>query len=165
MLGNLHTFVYQNKGMITFGPSFPHSTMKEGRKCEDCHHTQIPKDIKKNKFYPVVYEKGDFGGRMFWDGRATGARLNDPLAEQAGGPFLNPLEQNNPDKKAVVMKVKSSDYAPLFEQVWNIKKEEWEKNVDKIYEDIARSRASRKSFISTTPEMWSTFLRLRSAPI
>jgi hypothetical protein len=58
-LGNLHTFVYQNKGMITFGPSFPHSIMKDGRKCEDCHHTQIQKDIKKNKFYPVVYEKGE----------------------------------------------------------------------------------------------------------
>lgn len=32
---------------------------------------------------------------MFWDGRATGLTLGDPLAEQAMGPFLNPLEQNN----------------------------------------------------------------------
>jgi cytochrome c peroxidase len=87
-------------------------------------------------------EKGDFVGGMFWDGRATGAILNDPLAEQAGGPFLNPLEQNSTDKKTVVMKVKSSDYAPLFEQVWNIKKEDWEKNADKIYEDMARSIAA-----------------------
>ena len=29
-------------------------------------------------------------GGMFWDGRATGDRLGDPLAEQAQGPFLNP---------------------------------------------------------------------------
>lgn len=58
-LGNLHTFVYQNKTMITFAPSFPHSVMKEGRKCEDCHNTKILRDIKKNKFFPVVYEKGE----------------------------------------------------------------------------------------------------------
>src|ERR1017187_5590869 len=31
-------------------------------------------------------------GGMFWDGRATGWTLGDPLAEQAQGPFLNPLE-------------------------------------------------------------------------
>jgi cytochrome c peroxidase len=87
-------------------------------------------------------EDGNFVGGMFWDGRATGAELKDPLAEQAGGPFLNPLEQNNPDKKAVVLKVRSSDYAALFEQVWKIKKEEWEQNIDKIYEYISRSIAA-----------------------
>ena len=31
-------------------------------------------------------------GGMFWDGRATGWTLGDPLAEQAKGPFLNPKE-------------------------------------------------------------------------
>ena len=43
---------------------------------------------------PVLLKTADgwFGG-MFWDGRATGATLGDPLAEQAQGPFLNPLEQ------------------------------------------------------------------------
>jgi hypothetical protein len=58
-LANLHTFIYQNKAMITFGPGFPHSVMKEGRKCEDCHGTQIIKDIQENKFYPIRYEKGE----------------------------------------------------------------------------------------------------------
>jgi len=46
---------------------------------------------------PVLHfdrkEKAWVGG-MFWDGRATGKRMKDPLAEQAQGPFLNPLEQN-----------------------------------------------------------------------
>ena len=37
--------------------------------------------------------EGAWFGGMFWDGRATGAHLGDPLAEQAQGPFLNPLEQ------------------------------------------------------------------------
>jgi cytochrome c peroxidase len=39
---------------------------------------------------------------MFWDGRATGWTLGDPLAEQAQGPFLNPLEQNNASPVTVV---------------------------------------------------------------
>src|SRR5262245_43341962 len=34
-----------------------------------------------------------FVGGSFWDGRATGLRLKDPLAEQALGPLLNPVEQ------------------------------------------------------------------------
>jgi len=57
-------------------------------------------------------------GGMFWDGRATGATLGDPLAEQAQGPFLNPLEQNNPSAAAVVAKVQVSNYAHLFKRVW-----------------------------------------------
>ena len=58
-----------------------------------------------------------FVGGMFWDGRATGSRLSDPLAEQAEGPFLNPREQNNPDEKAVVDKALASSYRHLFTQV------------------------------------------------
>ncbi len=87
-------------------------------------------------------KEGNFVGGMFWDGRAMGAELKDPLAEQAGGPFLNPLEQNNPDKKTVVMKVKNSSYASLMEQVWKVKPEDWDKNVDQIYEYICRSIAA-----------------------
>jgi hypothetical protein len=57
-LGNLHTFVYQNKTLIVFAPAFPHSVMKEGRKCADCHATQIVQDMAKGTFRPVVWEKG-----------------------------------------------------------------------------------------------------------
>ncbi len=59
-----------------------------------------------------------FRGGMFWDGRATGWTLYDPLAEQAQGPFLNPLEQNNASAAVVVAKVAQSSYAKLFEHVW-----------------------------------------------
>jgi len=58
-----------------------------------------------------------FGG-MFWDGRATGWTLGDPLAEQAMGPFLNPLEMNMPDAKLVVVRVAHSEYAAEFESLW-----------------------------------------------
>jgi cytochrome c peroxidase len=56
-------------------------------------------------------------GGMFWDGRATGETLGDPLAEQAQGPFLNPREQNNATPKVVVAKVMASSYAVLFKKV------------------------------------------------
>ena len=93
---------------------------------------------------PVLHmdKDGGFVGGMFWDGRASGDQWKDPLAEQAGGPFLNPLEQNNPDKQAVVREVRRSAYASLFEQVWELQAGEWDQNVDRIYEYIARSIAA-----------------------
>ena len=64
-----------------------------------------------------VFSGPPFVGGMFWDGRATGATLGDPLAEQAQGPFLNPREQNNADAGVVVDKVLHSSYRHLFLQV------------------------------------------------
>ena len=40
-----------------------------------------------------------FAGGNFWDGRATGYKLGNPSADQAQGPFLNPVEQNIADAK------------------------------------------------------------------
>lgn len=70
---------------------------------------------------PVFYyntTEGLFIGGNFWDGRATGEDLGNPAADQALGPFLNPVEQNNPSKQAVCEQVASSKYAGLFEEVW-----------------------------------------------
>ena len=66
------------------------------------------------------YDAGEglFKGGNFWDGRATGEVLGNPAADQALGPFLNPVEQNNPSKLAVIEKVAASKYAWLWEQVW-----------------------------------------------
>ena len=58
-LGNFHTYVFENKTMITFAPGFPHAVTKDGRKCDECHNTRIIEDIKKNRLYPVVFEKGE----------------------------------------------------------------------------------------------------------
>jgi cytochrome c peroxidase len=63
-------------------------------------------------------EEGLWIGGQFWDGRATGDELGDPLADQALGPFLNPVEMANPDKATVIASVRASAYADLFEQVW-----------------------------------------------
>ena len=63
--------------------------------------------------------EGLFVGGNFWDGRATGEVLGNPAADQALGPFLNPVEQNNASKMAVLEQVASSKYAALWEIVWN----------------------------------------------
>jgi cytochrome c peroxidase len=72
-------------------------------------------------FAPVFYfdvEEGLWIGGQFWDGRATGEELGDPLADQALGPFLNPVEMANTSKAQVIADVAASDYADLFEAVW-----------------------------------------------
>jgi cytochrome c peroxidase len=83
-------------------------------------------------FYDTVNDT--WMGGMFWDGRATGWTLGDPLAEQALGPFLNPLEQNNASPQAVIDKVLASSYADLFLQVCT--------DPDIYYECIGRSIAA-----------------------
>jgi cytochrome c peroxidase len=44
-------------------------------------------------------------GGVFWDGRATGHLLGNPAADQALGPFLNPVEQALPHAACVVHRV------------------------------------------------------------
>nr|WP_319492934.1 cytochrome c peroxidase [uncultured Desulfobacter sp.] len=62
---------------------------------------------------------GEWFGGMFWDGRADGSsELKDPLAEQAQGPPLNPVEMNMPDKQAVIEVIKASDYVNLWIRVF-----------------------------------------------
>jgi cytochrome c peroxidase len=77
--------------------------------------------------------QGLFFGGNFWDGRATGYKLQAPDAEQAQGPPVDPLEMGNPDIACIAYKISQAPYLPLFELVWgdsfNIK---WPGNVAKI---------------------------------
>lgn len=82
-------------------------------------------------------------GGIFWDGRADGSAIGNevfggdlqltfaysdflgPTADQALGPFANPVEQGVPvgvteipGAQAVCDHVAGADYAPLFEQAW-----------------------------------------------
>jgi len=63
-------------------------------------------------------EEALFVGGNFWDGRATGERLGNPAAEQAQGPFLNPVEQALPTSACVVHRVCTGAYWALFSAVW-----------------------------------------------
>jgi cytochrome c peroxidase len=96
-------------------------------------------------------DEGNWIGGMFWDGRATGETLGDPLAEQAQGPFLNALEQNNPNPKLVCIKVRDSEYATLFEQVWGPGSLDCKKDVAGTYERIARSISAYEKSAEVNP--------------
>jgi cytochrome c peroxidase len=73
-------------------------------------------------YAPIRYQdsEGLWIGGQFWDSRATGEVLGDPLADQALGPFLADVEMANPDKATVIADVAASDYADLFEAVWGL---------------------------------------------
>lgn len=68
-------------------------------------------------YAPIRYfdeGEGLYIGGQFWDSRATGYVLGDPLADQALGPFLNPVEMANPDKGTVIRDILLSAYSDLF---------------------------------------------------
>ncbi|MBA3007243.1 MAG: c-type cytochrome [Proteobacteria bacterium] len=66
-------------------------------------------------FSPILQQvDGEYFGGMFWDGRKTGKVLGDPLAEQAQGPPLNPVEMGLALPGDVVIRVSESRYANLF---------------------------------------------------
>jgi cytochrome c peroxidase len=69
--------------------------------------------------FHAIREEGKvlFEGGNFWDGRATGHKLGNPAADQAQGPFLNPVEQNIIDAKVIIDKVCKSEYASLLKKV------------------------------------------------
>src|SRR5260370_10193049 len=72
-------------------------------------------------FAPPLHYKagqGDFVGGNFWDMRATGIRLDNPSAEQAQAPPLNPVEMGLPDAACAAYRLSQRPYRPLFEAVW-----------------------------------------------
>jgi cytochrome c peroxidase len=86
------------------------------------------------------YDEGEelFIGGNFWDGRATGEDLGNPAADQARGPFLNPVEQNNPSMQAVCEQVAAAKYAVLFEEAFGEPIQcDSEDNIAKNYDRIA----------------------------
>lgn len=92
-----------------------------------------------------------FAGGMFWDGRATGWSIGDPLAEQAMAPFLNPLEQNNTNQQAVCLSVLQTDYTTLFEEVWGQGSLDCAHDVSGSYERIVRSIAAYERSAEVNP--------------
>ncbi len=92
---------------------------------------------------PIFYQdkKGLFTGGNFWDGRATGEVLGNPAADQALGPFLNPVEQALSVPADVVTRVCAGSYADLFMEVWGAEACDLA-NVDEAYGQIGLSIAA-----------------------
>jgi len=70
-------------------------------------------------FHRSKSNSGNYVGGNFWDGRATGEKLGNPAADQAQGPFLNPVEHGLPDSACVVYRASVSSYAHLYNRVWD----------------------------------------------
>lgn len=100
---NSHGAVYEGSIAVRFGNRKPPSS---------AYATQSP----------ILHLSKQGGGMLiggnFWDGRATGEKLGNPAADQAQGPFLNPLEQALPDSACVVYRVCTASYPVSFEAVW-----------------------------------------------
>ncbi len=98
---NAHGAVYEGSILGRFGDRRPPSA---------AYATQAP------VFH--MPDAGFFVGGNFWDGRATGEELGNPAADQALGPFLNPVEQALPDAACVVYGVVNGGYDVTFQDVW-----------------------------------------------
>ena len=91
---------------------------------------------------PIFHQdkQGLFIGGNFWDGRATGEKLGNPAADQAQGPFVNPVEQALAAPANVVERVCGAEaYGELFREVWGAGACD---DVDMAYDDIALSIAA-----------------------
>jgi cytochrome c peroxidase len=90
---------------------------------------------------PIFHQdkQGLFIGGNFWDGRATGEKLGNPAADQAQGPFVNPVEQALAAPANVVERVCAAAYGDLFREVWGAGACD---DVDMAYDDIALSIAA-----------------------
>ena len=88
-------------------------------------------------FFPEFTLKSGIKGGQFWDGRAAN------LTEQAKGPFLNPVEMNNPDRSSVILKIQATAYAADFEAICGPTS-----NIDAAYNCMAEAIAL---FETTTP--------------
>lgn len=103
-----------------------------------------------------------FVGGNFWDGRATGDHLGNPAADQALGPFLNPVEQNNPNKQSVLEQIANASYASLWDVVWGepiayATPGAIALNYDRIGLAIAAYEAS--SEVNSFTSKWDSFMR------
>lgn len=90
-------------------------------------------------------------GGTFWDGRATGWTLGDPLAEQAQGPFLNPVEMNVASSVDVCNVVQASSYADLFEMVWGYGSIDCGAGVADFYDKVGHSIAAYEKSAEVNP--------------
>jgi cytochrome c peroxidase len=121
---NAHGAVYEGSVPGAFGDRKPPSA---------AYATQSP--------VLSVDKKGLFVGGNFWDGRATGEILGSPAAEQAKGPFLNPVEQALPSADELVARVCAASYGDAFRAIWGADICD-PANVPMAYDDIGYSIAA-----------------------
>jgi len=141
---NAHGSVYRGAVPVRFGDRRPPSAAYAGES-PILHYDDVAE----------VWQGG-----MFWDGRATGATLGDPLAEQALGPFLNPVEQNNPDVRTVLQRIADSKYYWLWKKVYgdlSLDPAQWQDNYVRVGRAIAAYE--RSSEVSAYTSKFDYYLK------
>jgi cytochrome c peroxidase len=96
-----------------------------------------PQSYTYAPYYPVLQynqTQGDFYGGNFWDLRATGSYLQNPAAEQAQDPPVDPNEMGFADTACVVHRLSQSSYKWFFEAVWGAQAFgiKWPLDIDKV---------------------------------
>jgi cytochrome c peroxidase len=96
-----------------------------------------PQSYTYAPYYPVLqYNKtqGDFYGGNFWDLRATGYELQNPAAEQAKDPPVDPNEMGFADTACVVRRLSLGPYRSFFEAVFGAQSFaiSWPSDVDRV---------------------------------
>jgi cytochrome c peroxidase len=74
--------------------------------------------LEFNAAQSVPGKTATFFGGNFWDGRATGYKLQSPDAEQAQHPPVDPLEMGLPDTACIAFRLQTAVYRSLFEEIW-----------------------------------------------
>ncbi len=80
-----------------------------------------PQTIVYSSYSPVLHYnalQGDWVGGAFWDMRATGVRMNSPIAEQAQDPPIDPVEMGLDDPACMVYRLSTAPYRAFAEQLW-----------------------------------------------
>jgi len=141
-----------NLTMIAYAGSYPYRAAKRTAQRYPYSHTfpVLNFDTTQNLF---------FGGN-FWDGRATGMKLQAPDAEQAQGPPVDPAEMNLPDTACIAWRLSEASYRPLFELVWGADFDiNWPSNTEQV------CSTPQGAFPTTTPVTLSPTDRTRATNI
>lgn len=100
---------------------------------------------------PLSYDEKEetYVGGLFWDGRMNS------LQEQAGEPFLNPVEMGNPDKEMVAAKAGRAAYYPEIVRLYGDPE-----NADSLYACITDAIAAyeRSSEINAFTSKYDAYL-------
>jgi cytochrome c peroxidase len=96
-----------------------------------------PQSYMYAPFYPVLHynpAQQDFYGGNFWDLHATGWKLQNPAAEQAQFPPLDPDEHALIDSACLVYRLSQSPYRKLFEAAWGpqVFSIHWPADIEKV---------------------------------
>jgi len=98
--GNIQTFVVnKNQTFIVYAPYFSHDVVKKGRKCEECHGTNIVKQIGKGEIEITCIENGNLTNLKGVIPIVEGVKYKNAYMEYVDGKWIplknpeNPVEQ------------------------------------------------------------------------